>query len=186
VIGAHYDTAPGTVGAGDDASGVAVLMEACEVLAVRGRGAAVDIVAFGAEEYGRFWCDGYGGALGSCEYVRGHPDELHQTGAMIQVDFVGTAVAPPLVYLRGWAPERAASLREALRAFPAQQVETERSVGGDGHHFAVNGVPTLAFSNSWEAVPIHTALDTIAHLDPDRLAFTAEVVTSVAEFLAGR
>ena len=70
-------------------------------------------------------------------------------------------------------------------AFPEQQVETERSIGGDNHHFAKNGVPTLAFSNSWDEVAIHTALDTMGNLDPEKLAFTARVVAGMAEHLAG-
>jgi len=60
VIGAHYDTVPGSPGADDDASGVAGMLEIARVLASSPQPATIEFVAFDQEE------DEY---QGSGEYV---------------------------------------------------------------------------------------------------------------------
>lgn len=53
VIGAHYDSAPGTPGADDNASAVAALLELADHLGRRGPGRRpVELVAYDLEEYG--------------------------------------------------------------------------------------------------------------------------------------
>ncbi len=54
VIGAHYDTVPGTPGADDNATGVAVLLELAAEFASRPLKYPVQLVAFDMEEYGCF------------------------------------------------------------------------------------------------------------------------------------
>lgn len=50
VVGAHYDSAPGTPGADDNASGVAVLLEAARLLKNAAPSRGIVFVAFGTEE----------------------------------------------------------------------------------------------------------------------------------------
>jgi len=50
VVGAHYDTVPGTPGANDNASGVAALLELARLAAANGKNPAVRFVAFVNEE----------------------------------------------------------------------------------------------------------------------------------------
>lgn len=54
VVGAHYDTAPGTPGADDNASAVAALLEIARHIGslARPRGRSVQLVAYDLEEYG--------------------------------------------------------------------------------------------------------------------------------------
>ncbi|MBE9188710.1 M20/M25/M40 family metallo-hydrolase, partial [Microcoleus sp. LEGE 07076] len=54
VIGAHYDSVPGTPGADDNATGVAVLLELARNLALQPLKYPVQLVAFDLEESG-FW-----------------------------------------------------------------------------------------------------------------------------------
>ena len=54
VIGAHYDTVPGTPGADDNATGVAVLLELARAIALQAIEYPVQLVAFDLEEYGCF------------------------------------------------------------------------------------------------------------------------------------
>ena len=54
VIGAHYDTVPGTPGADDNATGVAVLLELAAEFASHPLKYPVQLVAFDMEEYGCF------------------------------------------------------------------------------------------------------------------------------------
>lgn len=50
LVGAHYDTVPGTPGADDNASGVAALLEAALLLASEPLGCTVEFVGFNLEE----------------------------------------------------------------------------------------------------------------------------------------
>jgi Zn-dependent M28 family amino/carboxypeptidase len=52
LIGAHYDAVPGTPGADDNASGVAVLLELARVFAAQPARRPIRLVAFDLEEYG--------------------------------------------------------------------------------------------------------------------------------------
>jgi Zn-dependent M28 family amino/carboxypeptidase len=54
IIGAHYDTVPGTPGADDNATGVAVLLELARAIASEPIKYPVQLVAFDMEEYGCF------------------------------------------------------------------------------------------------------------------------------------
>lgn len=59
LMGAHYDAVPGTPGADDNASGVAVLLELARGFAARPARRPIRLVAFDLEEYGRKGSDAY-------------------------------------------------------------------------------------------------------------------------------
>ena len=59
LVGAHYDTAPGSPGAWDNASGVAGVLEAARVLSQYAFEATIVFVAFDREEEGRKGSDAY-------------------------------------------------------------------------------------------------------------------------------
>lgn len=63
IIGAHLDTVPGTPGADDNASGVAVLLEASRLLASRSTPGPVEFVAFTLEELAMVGSAHYANAL---------------------------------------------------------------------------------------------------------------------------
>jgi Zn-dependent M28 family amino/carboxypeptidase len=82
-IGGHYDSVSGAVGANDDASGVAGVLEAARVLATKGHRtkATMKFLAFGAEEIG---------LDGSYWYVVENYDEVTTLGlGMINLDMIG-------------------------------------------------------------------------------------------------
>ncbi|MGF1481880.1 MAG: M28 family peptidase [Cyanophyceae cyanobacterium] len=74
LIGAHYDAVPGTPGADDNATGVAVLLEIAPALALNPLKYPVRLVAFDMEEYG---------LLGSSAYAA----ELKQQGQQLRLMF---------------------------------------------------------------------------------------------------
>lgn len=76
LLGAHYDSVPGSPGADDNASGVAVLLECARALAAACPGAPVGFVAFNAEE---------DGLLGSRDFVARGLGELHLEVAAVHV-----------------------------------------------------------------------------------------------------
>lgn len=80
VIGAHYDTVPGTPGADDNATGVAVLLELAAELASRPLKYPVQLVAFDMEEYGYF---------GSSHHAAKFKQQQQSIRLMISLEMLG-------------------------------------------------------------------------------------------------
>ena len=108
VVGAHYDTAPGTPGADDNASGIAVLLEAARLLRERGAGGReVRFAAFDAEEPPAFGTRD----MGSLRYADNLKDSRVRVRGMINLEMVGyfnpapgAQLFPPFMQL--FYPER--------------------------------------------------------------------------------
>lgn len=80
VIGAHYDTVPGTPGADDNATGVAVLLELARDLASGPLKYPVQLVAFDMEEYGY---------LGSSHHAAKYKQQQESIRLMISLEMLG-------------------------------------------------------------------------------------------------
>ncbi|MEK7389513.1 MAG: M28 family peptidase [Elusimicrobiota bacterium] len=85
IIGAHYDSASGTPGADDNASGVAVLLETARLLKAKNPGRDVRFVAFGTEEPPSFGTQN----MGSAHYARFLMDNGVKVHAMISLEMLG-------------------------------------------------------------------------------------------------
>jgi len=73
-VGAHHDTQADSVGADDNATGVAAVLELARVLAPLRRRRTIRLISFGAEEQL---------SVGSAQYVRRHRSEVQERGALI-------------------------------------------------------------------------------------------------------
>ncbi len=80
IIGAHYDAVPGTPGADDNATGVAVLLELAAVLAISPLKYPVRLVAFDLEEYG---------LLGSTAYAQQLKQAKQKLRLMLSLEMLG-------------------------------------------------------------------------------------------------
>ncbi len=80
VIGAHYDTVPGSPGADDNASGLAVLLELARMLRIGQRTRTVRLVAFADEERN---------LEGSAQYARGLKEHGVRVSAMVSLEMLG-------------------------------------------------------------------------------------------------
>ncbi|WP_414581292.1 M20/M25/M40 family metallo-hydrolase [Scytonema sp. PCC 10023] len=80
LIGAHYDAVPGTPGADDNATGMAVLLELARMFAAEPTKHPLRLVAFDMEEYG---------LLGSTEYVAKLKQEQQPLRLMISLEMLG-------------------------------------------------------------------------------------------------
>jgi Zn-dependent M28 family amino/carboxypeptidase len=80
LIGAHYDAVPGTPGADDNATGVAVLLEMAEVFTSNPIKYPVRLVAFDLEEYG---------LLGSTAYAKYLKDKQQKLRLMLSLEMLG-------------------------------------------------------------------------------------------------
>jgi len=85
IIGAHYDTNPGTPGADDNASGVAVLLELAAMAAGHPLNRTVRLVAFVNEEAPWFGT----AAMGSLVYARRAKEREAKIQGMISLEMVG-------------------------------------------------------------------------------------------------
>ncbi|MFC1716006.1 M28 family metallopeptidase [Candidatus Poribacteria bacterium] len=184
VVAAHYDTAADSPGATDNASGTAVVLELCELFAAAGkRKQGIDFIAYGAEEYGRHGGN-LGGNLGSVEYVRRHPVETSEALAVVEADCIGTVAVPPRVQVMGWSASQSKGIQDVLQQFPRCIVDVRPEAEAPRTAFNLPGVPVLAFVNDYGKLPIHTAQDTIDLMNPDEMAFSAQVIAAVVDHLS--
>jgi Zn-dependent M28 family amino/carboxypeptidase len=85
LIGAHYDTARGSPGANDNASGVAALLEVARLLAAKPLARSVRFVAFVNEEAPFF----YTWEMGSHRYARRAHERGDNITAMLSLETIG-------------------------------------------------------------------------------------------------
>ncbi len=215
IVGAHYDSAPGSPGADDNASGVAALLLLAQRWATTGQAAArqhtVRFVAFVNEEPPFFHTE----AMGSLVYARASRSRGDDIRAMISLESIGyyTTQAHSQHYpfpLRWFYPNRGdfiawvANLRS--RSLLRRSIETFRrhaalpSVGGA----LPGGLPGVGWSDQWAfwtvgypAVMVtdtagfrhpgyHQRSDTPDRLDYHRAAQVVLGVEAVITDLAGK
>jgi len=80
ILGAHYDTVPGSPGADDNASGIAVLLEVARNIQAVPLGSTVRLIAFSLEEYN---------FIGSTHYVERLRKGEEKVLGMISLEMVG-------------------------------------------------------------------------------------------------
>ena len=83
ILGAHYDTVPGSPGADDNASAIAVLLEVARNIQMISLGSTLKLIAFGLEEYG------YVGSLHYVERARREGEEIRGMLSLEMVGFTG-------------------------------------------------------------------------------------------------
>ncbi len=193
VLGAHYDhlgfggrhsLAPDKhvphVGADDNASGTAAVLEAARALVEKKDQLAGDVVValFSAEE---------SGVLGSTHFTRVHGDAglNRKYAAMLNLDMVGRLRANRLTVIGGESAEEWPSVVNAACA----RARVECSLGGDGYGpsdqtpFYAAGLPVLHFFTGAHS-DYHKPSDTPDRLNYSGAAQVAKVVADVAEQIA--
>jgi hypothetical protein len=134
-LGGHHDTQADSVGADDNGSGTAGLLELARVLAPLPRRRTIRLISFGAEEQL---------SVGSAQYVRRHRAELTEHGkCMFNLDSFGS--------LLGWTTLWGSGPRELEALVPpyfqrhGQQIKRETGVLPYADHFpfVAAGVPGL-------------------------------------------
>jgi len=170
----HYDGHDICQGAGDNAAGTAVLMEAARLLAPLREHlqAGIRFVLFSGEELGLY---------GSYSYAAVHAAEMDSIRAIFNVDVVGMAM--PLVLLPQSSPE----LTAWFKALPLEDLDVKVNdspkvfiMNSDHFPFSEKGVQAVwavpshpASGGGWG----HTAADTLDKLEPRLLRQTAASAT---------
>ncbi|MBI2386565.1 MAG: M28 family peptidase [Elusimicrobia bacterium] len=204
VIGAHYDSAPGTPGADDNASGVAVLLEAARLLRERRPGREVRFVAFGTEEPPSFGTRN----MGSWQYARALKDggvRVHGVVVLEMLGFYnprpGSQLYPPFMHLffpdhggfvgavgnvesRGLLAAFGAAWRKASR-FPLTLSILPGPFAtlalSDQLNFWAHGYPAVMVSDTafYRNANYHESTDLPETLDYEKMAEVAEALASV-------
>jgi Zn-dependent M28 family amino/carboxypeptidase len=192
LLGGHLDSWHAATGATDDASGVAVMMEAARILKAIGvePRRTIRVALWGGEEQG---------LLGSQAYVKEHfgtaespKPEFARLVGYFNID-AGTGRARGLSVFG--PPEAAAVLRQIIEPFAdigvvgAVATRSRRLGGSDHTSFAVAGLPGIGVNQDpieYFAATWHTNLDTYERIVEDDVKKSAMVVASAAYHLAMR
>jgi Zn-dependent M28 family amino/carboxypeptidase len=207
VVGAHYDTVPGSPGANDNASGVAALIELAGL--VGKEGLPIRFVAFANEELPYFM----GPEMGSWRSARRSRERGETVRAMLSLEMLGyyrdepgsQSYPPPLGL---FYPDRAdfiafvgdlgaralvSKVIESFRrnaAFPSEGVAAPAFVPGvtwsDHWPFRSHGFPAIMVTDTaYNRYPhYHLPSDTPEKLDYERLARVTLALASVVRELA--
>jgi Iap family predicted aminopeptidase len=182
IVGAHLDSWDFSPGAQDNATGVAMVLEAARAIAAMKEAPrrSIRFVLWGGEEQGQ---------LGSTAYARARAAELERLVAILNVD-AGTG------RVIGWTSPGRVDLVRALRRL-AEDVLDGLGAGtfdesmryafqSDGAAFVRAGIPMLdlnADDSKYEDIH-HTAADTLDRVDAQHLATGAAVVAATAFTIA--
>ena len=170
VVGAHYDTVPGSVGASDNSSGVAVLLAVAEHLQGRSFPFTVRFVAFGSEEAGLHGSEHYVDSLS--------PDELENVRLMINLDSIGSGDRLVVAGDR-WVTHHVNEV--ATRQGIALGVSSRGTSGSDHANFREAWVPVVFFRSD-DLSRINSPADTMEHINPrllgDATALTLDLLVN--------
>ncbi len=95
LIGAHYDTVPGTPGADDNATGVAALLELARIFTAEPAKYPLRLVAFDLEEYGFTNENGVAVNSGAAEYADFLRQQQQPLRLMISLEMLGYCDSSP-------------------------------------------------------------------------------------------
>ena len=174
IIGAHFDTTPGTQGANDNGSGIATILTIAEEAAKRDYPFALRFVAFGAEEVGLFGSTHYAGALSGAERAN--------VVAMLNFDSLATG---DLTQVLGTEELRDVAVRFAeANDIAAGELLSLGNFGSDHSPFADAGIPYLAlFADDFSR--INSPRDTIEHVEPHLLGAGVSIGLAMLDHLSG-
>lgn len=170
VIGAHYDGVD-TPAADDNASGIAVVLEAARMLKTQNLKCNIDFVAFGAEEIG---------LVGSKFYVDNLSlDKFKNVIGMINLDMVGSGDLLKLHTMREDSKSKIADLAQSFSKELGYSISRSAMESSDHVNFEVVGIPVAYFEyGPYEAY--HTDEDNITKIQKDDLFKVCNLVVSIS------
>jgi hypothetical protein len=177
LVSAHHDSVPGGPGAGDDGSGVAVVLELARALRADPPAADVILLVDDAEE------SGLGGAVAFLQ-----APEAREVGAVVNLEARGTG-GPSLLFETSGSSERVA---QAFAAAPhpvgsSLLATVYGTIPNDTNltvlHRLGGAGANLAFVDG--GIRYHTPRDDLGHLDPATLQHQGENALALVHGLAG-
>ncbi len=163
ILGGHIDAVPGTPGASDNGSGVATFLVLAEELADIDLPFELRIIGFGSEELG---------LLGSVAYVASlGPAERDRIIAMLNYDALGGGSLE--IGGHSGLTELGLDIADGT-GVPAVLGIEPPGASSDHASFRDAGIPAIFFFGS-DFTLIHTPLDTIEAMNPERMGQAAAI-----------
>jgi hypothetical protein len=211
IVGAHYDSVAGTVGANDNASGVAAVLEIARRMRQMKPRRTIRFVLFVNEEPPNFQTEN----MGSWVYARQLRQEGVPVSAMLSLETIGfysdepdSQKYPPLLNLfyprkgnfiafvgntgsRGLVRESIRNFRESTR-FPSEGIAAPENWLGigwsDQWSFWQEGYPGIMVTDTalFRYPNYHSPTDTVDKVNFDRAARVVEGIGTVVEDLANK
>ena len=173
VIGAHYDTTPGTQGANDNGTGVSTLMTLSAELADAQLPFDLRFILFGSEEVG---------LLGSRHYVEGlSQSEIESIIAMINIDSTGSGITLEAIGDSDLA-DRALAFADS-NGIPIRRGALSRRGSSDHAPFRDAGAPVLMLIAS-DLSRINSPRDDIEFVRPEFMGAAAAIAIDLIDRLA--
>lgn len=183
ILNAHFDSVANTVGADDNAAGVAALLAIAEAMSRFGYRHTIKFVAFSGEEEG---------LLGSDEYVK----EAYERGDKIiiefNIDMIGHAESKDgerkfRIYATedaDWIVEKIEEINNATINFKLVKGNINRRYGGsDYYSFAKYGYESIAFFEYEWNPHMHEPADNLSNVNMNYLLNTTRLIAGIATFL---
>lgn len=175
----HYDSVPDGPGAGDDAFGVAISLEAARVLGATDMRHSLMVLITDAEE---------SGLLGA-EAAMADPTIRDRIATYINIESTG-ASGPALLFEAGPGNRWLTSAWARLAPFPrggSFAIEIYKRTGNDTDFTMLKqaGIPGLNLAIVGDSTAYHTDRDTAARLDDDSLTTAGENVIAITAGLDG-
>lgn len=174
---AHIDTKPGTPGAVDNATGVAVLVLVADRLAqLDGLPIGVELLAVNGEDHFA--------APGELAWLEANSGRLDEIELFLNVDGAGYREGGTAYSFYNVDPDIASMVRESFSGFQ-DLVEGPQWFQSDHAILAMQGRPAMAFTTECLQQLLedsfHSAHDTIDQVEPDRLVSLADALAGLIE-----
>ncbi|MCB0121056.1 MAG: M28 family peptidase [Caldilineaceae bacterium] len=196
IMCAHYDTKNGTLGAWDNASGVAALLALAQHYALNPPPVSIEFVAFSAEEYGiedSFedpYLTEYG--LSIPPFVYGQEiaapyraSELDEVLAVINFDGIGQLLTANTVATMACSEALKALVREVKQSFPGI-VAVSGWPASNHYGFSANGIPSIPLGSVEMKNVLHVPNDTVEWVSAKHIDEVAEFAQQVVINLADK
>ena len=196
LLGAHYDSRYGTVGAFDNASGAATLLALANYFAEVDASVALEFVAFSAEEYATEdtfeepYLKQFG--LSLPPFVWGQeimapyrPSGLDEVIAMLNFDGMGHAISANTLSTMACSDELKKVTADIKQAYP-DIVLVDGWPASNHYGFYANGIPSLPFNSVAMGNLIHHSRDDLRYLSFDKLAEVARFAVQLVEALQNK
>ncbi len=196
ILCAHYDTKNGTVGAWDNASGVAALLALAQHYALTPPPVSVEFVAFSAEEYGiedSFedpYLAEYGLSIPPFVYGQEIAAPYQSSGldevlAVINFDGIGQSLSANTVATMACSDALKDLVNGVKQHFP--KIVTVSGWPASNHYgFSANGIPSIPLGSIEMKNVLHVPSDTLKWISAKQIEEVAEFAQQVVVKLADK
>jgi len=167
VVSAHHDTVPNSVGACDNASGVAILLQLAEHFIKRKTERTIRFISFGAEEQL---------SVGATSYAARNIGVGEKIVLEINLDGVGAGIGVNEVSVIGGAGLMDYVKSKLVDSKYSAEVKGEVSPFSDHFALSLYGIPSVWFEGRRPNFFFHSKLDDMDHIFVEDIAETARAI----------